>query len=141
MASGEQDHLVNDPAQFAVMASGEQVDWSAPTPRHDDPAAVFRAHADQLLAALETNPGNAPEGLMAAELAAHGWDLASALGHDTAELDQEVAEVGLAFMSATITDEQRGGAFDTEKPAPEGANAYERLAAFAGRDVPFDPAA
>jgi hypothetical protein len=39
------------------------------------------------------------------------------------------------FMSANMTEERRGGAFDPEQPAPDGANAYERIAAFAGRTV------
>lgn len=133
------DHLVNLPTQFAAMASGQQVDWAAPTPRHDDPAATFRAHADELLAALDAHPGSVPEGMVAGELAIHGWDLASALGHDLAELDGDVAEAGYAFMSTSLTDEQRGDAFGPQRPAPAVATAHERLAAFAGRQVPFSP--
>ena len=38
-------------------------------------------------------------------------------------------------MSQSLTDENRGGAFKPEQPAPDGANAYERLAAFGGRSV------
>lgn len=131
------DHVVNLPTQFADMASGEQVDWAAPTPHHDDPAATFRTHADELLTALSAHPGSVPEGMVAGELAIHGWDLASALGRATSELDPEVAETGFAFMSAALTDEQRGEAFDEQTQPPPGANAYERLAAFAGREVPF----
>ncbi|GAA3524924.1 hypothetical protein AFL01nite_14410 [Aeromicrobium flavum] len=131
------DHLVNLPAQFATMAKGEQVDWSAPTPHHDDAAGTFRRHADDLLAALEAHEGSVPEGMMAGEFAIHGWDLASALGHDRSGFDPEVAETGYAFMSQALADEQRGQAFAPAKPAPDGADAYERLAAFAGREVPF----
>jgi uncharacterized protein (TIGR03083 family) len=129
------DHLVNDPAQFAAMASGDAVDWSAPAPRHDEPAGVFAGHADALLSALSENPGSVPEGMLAGELAVHTWDLATALGHDTSGLDPEIARTGYEFMSRALTDEQRGGAFEPQRPAPDGANEYERLAAFAGRTV------
>lgn len=133
------DHVVNLPTQFATMAKGEEVNWAAPTPHHDDPAAAFRRHADDLLAALSANEGSVPEGMQAGEFGVHAWDLATALGHDTSDLDPEVAQAGYAFMSKALTDDQRGGAFAPEKPAPEGANAYERLAAFAGREVPLSP--
>ncbi|WP_313409363.1 TIGR03086 family metal-binding protein [Aeromicrobium sp.] len=131
------DHLVHLPTQFADMASGEKVDWAAPTPHHDDPAATFASHADALLTALSAHPDSVPQGMVAGELAIHVWDLASALGRGTSELDPEVAETGFAFMSTALTDEQRGDAFGPQAQAPSGANAYERLAAFAGREVPF----
>ena len=65
----------------------------------------------------------------------HTWDLATALGRSTGDLDAEVAERGLAFMGASLTDDNRSPAFGPEQPAPEGADAYRRLAAFAGRSV------
>ncbi|MCD9152840.1 TIGR03086 family metal-binding protein [Aeromicrobium duanguangcaii] len=133
------DHLVNLPAQFTTMALGESVDWTAPTPRHDDSAEAFNAHAKQLLAALGAHPESVPEGMLAGELSVHSWDLASAVGGDSSGFDPEIAETGYAFMSVALTDEQRGQAFGPRRPAPDGANAYERLAAFAGREVPFRP--
>ena len=129
------DHVVNTTDQLATMAGGGEIDWSAPTPHHDDPSAAFAAHRASLLSALETADGTLPEGMPAAEFAVHAWDLSTALGLDSSELDPEVAEAGHAFMSASLTDEQRGQAFAPEKPAPEGADPYQRLAAFAGRDV------
>ncbi|MBC9225052.1 TIGR03086 family protein [Aeromicrobium sp. 636] len=131
------DHLVNLPAQFSTMAAGESVDWSVPTPRHDDPTAVFHAHANRLLATLGQHPESVPEGMLAGELSVHSWDLASAVGGDTSGFDPEIAETGYDFMSAALTDEQRGRAFGPRQPAPDGANPYERLAAFTGREVPF----
>ena len=133
------DHVVNLPAQFATMASGESVDWTAPTPRHDNPAAAFHTHANRLLGALDQHPESVPEGMLAGELSVHSWDLASAVGGDSSGFDPEIAETGYAFMSAALTDDQRGQAFGPQQPAPDGANAYERLAAFAGREVPFSP--
>lgn len=41
----------------------------------------------------------------------------------------------MEFMQASLKPEMREGAFAPEVAAPEGAGAYERLAAFAGRQV------
>ena len=48
---------------------------------------------------------------------------------------REVAELGLEFMQANLAPEMRKGAFGPEQPAPPGAGAYDRIAAFAGRHV------
>ena len=50
-----------------------------------------------------------------AEFAVHAWDLARAIGY-AGRLDPEVAERGLAFMTASLTDESRGGAFGPAVP-------------------------
>jgi uncharacterized protein (TIGR03086 family) len=133
------DHLVAAPAKFARMVRGDEVDWSAPTPRvGDDRADVFRSGADELLAAWDAvGQGDAPMGtdMQSAEIAVHTYDLASALDRPTAELVPEVAERGLSFMQANLTSENRGSAFESEQAAPPGADAYQRLAAFSGRGV------
>lgn len=131
------DHLANSAAQIAVMARGEQPDWGSLADHHDDPAAALRQAGDEIIAAFDVG-SSAPEGMVAAELAVHTWDLSTALGSDSAELDPAVAEVGFAFMDGELTDERRGDAFKPEQPAPEGANAYERIAAYAGRTVRAD---
>jgi hypothetical protein len=38
-------------------------------------------------------------------------------------------------MTASMTDDMRGAAFAPAQPAPDDADAYERIAAFAGRSV------
>jgi uncharacterized protein (TIGR03086 family) len=130
------DHVVAIPARFASMARGEAVDWSRTPSAGDDPAARFRANAEDHLNALRDAGGGAiPLDWQCAELAVHTWDLTTALGRSTADLDPEVAERGLAFMSASLTDDNRSPAFGPERPAPEGADAYQRIAAFAGRSV------
>jgi uncharacterized protein (TIGR03086 family) len=133
------DHLVLSPARFAQMLRGEEVDWAAPTPHvGDDRAASFRSSADALLSAWhDLGDDEAPTGpdWQSAEMAVHTYDLATALGRPTADLDAEVAERGLAFMQANLKAEIRGDAFRPEQPAPDGADAYERIAAFAGRTV------
>jgi uncharacterized protein (TIGR03086 family) len=132
------DHVVAAPARFARMARGEEVDWSATPPATDDPAATFRAAAEELLAVVREPAGGGggiPLDWQCAELAVHTYDLATSLGRSTADLDPEVAERGLAFMRAGLTEDNRSPAFGPERPAPEGADAYRRIAAFAGRSV------
>jgi uncharacterized protein (TIGR03086 family) len=132
------DHIVAAPSRFARMARGEEVDWSATPSAGREPAAQFRSHAEDLLRAVAdggAQDGSIPVDWQCAELAVHTWDLATALGRSTGDLDAEVAERGLAFMRASLTDDNRGPAFGPEQPAPEGADAYQRIAAFAGRSV------
>ena len=133
------DHIVAAPTRFGRMVRGESIDWSAPTPAAgDDPAGVFRSHGDDLLQAWrEHEGGSGPSGLdwQCAEFAVHTWDLAAALARRTDDLDPEAAERGLAFMQANLTDDNRGPVFGPEQPAPDGAGAYQRIAAFAGRSV------
>ena len=133
------DHLVEAPARFAQMVRGERVDWSAATPHVDgERGEVFRGNASALLSAWgDVGDGDAsidPD-WQSAEIAVHTYDLASAIGYPTGDLDPEVAERGLVFMQANLTADNRAPAFEQEQPAPDGADAYQRLAAFAGRTV------
>jgi uncharacterized protein (TIGR03086 family) len=132
------DHIVAAPSRFARMARGEAVDWSATPSAGHEPAAQFGAHAEDLLRVVgddAASGGPVPLDWQCAEIAVHTWDLATALGRSTGDLDVEVAERGLAFMRASLTEDNRGPAFGPEQPAPEGADAYQRIAAFAGRAV------
>jgi uncharacterized protein (TIGR03086 family) len=128
------DHIVNSVAGMATMARGGEPDWAAST-HHDDPASALHREGRGLVEALDAGSGAFPEGMAAAELAVHAYDLATALGRTPADLDPEVAEVGLAFMTSSMTDDLRGDAFGPEQPAPADADAYERIAAFAGRSA------
>jgi uncharacterized protein (TIGR03086 family) len=127
------DHVVAAPARFAAMARGQTVDWSVTPPAGEQPAARFRANADDLLAAVREGADAVPVDWQSAELAVHTWDLATALGRPTGDLDPAVAERGLAFMTRSLTADNCDPAFGLEQPAPEGADAYQRIAAFAGR--------
>ena len=109
------------------------------TPRPTGPgwAAEFRSHADDLIhhwhqAGDAVDPGQAD--WQTAEVAVHTWDLVRATGQ-AQPLIPEVAERGLAFMSANLTDENRGPAFGPAVPVPDDAPVYDRLAGFAGRKV------
>ena len=133
------DHLVSGVGGFATTVRGGRMDWSAPPPHvGSDRVAVFRAHAEDLMSAWrERHSDHEPvtADWQSAELAVHTWDLATALGRATGGLDPAVAERGLVFMTAALTPDNRGEAFGPEQPAPDGADAYQRIAAFAGREV------
>jgi uncharacterized protein (TIGR03086 family) len=130
------DHLAAAPEHFLQQARGEEVDWSAGT--GVEPArlaAYFRSHADDLLHHWHGQPDDqvAPADWQSAELGVHTWDLVQALGRPV-ELDDEVAERGLAFLEQGLTADNRGDAFGSPVEVPGDASAYDRLAAFAGRD-------
>ncbi|MBO1756177.1 maleylpyruvate isomerase family mycothiol-dependent enzyme [Allobranchiibius sp. CTAmp26] len=128
------DHVTGNTARFATMARGEEVDWSASPEVGTDRVAAFDAAAEELRAAWrEGSP--APVGMASGEYAVHTWDLATALGRSTADLDSSLAESGLEFVHGNLTDDSRGEVFGPEKPAPQDADAYGTLAAFAGRTV------
>ena len=133
------DHLVNTPTMFTTIMRGEEPDWGAAPPHAGaDREARFRTAGDSLVEVWgSTGDGDQPSPLswQLAELAVHTWDLASALDEPTDHLDPDVAERGLAFMQAGLTDENRGPVFAPEQPAPPDADAYTRIAAFAGREV------
>ena len=128
------DHIVNSVAGMATMARGGEPDWGTST-HHDDPVSALQPEGAALVDALAAGESAFPEGMAAAELAVHAYDLATALGKTTADLDPEVAEVGHAFITSSMTDDKRGDAFGPEQAAPTDADAYQRIAAFAGRSV------
>lgn len=69
------------------------------------------------------------------ETAAHAWDLAQVLGRSCAVFDQEPAEYALDFVHRFLPADRRGAGvpFGPVEEAPEGADAYTRLAAWLGR--------
>jgi uncharacterized protein (TIGR03086 family) len=130
-------HVVGVPRRFLEMMRGGEPDWStAPEPATEGWTAEFRTAADDLIHAWHEVGEDADAGTVdwqTAELAVHTWDLARATGQSR-RLDPEVAERGYAFMSAGLTPENRGKAFAAEVEAPDDADPYDRLAAFAGRE-------
>jgi len=131
-------HLVNAPLRFLQMARGEAPDWSAgPRPATSNGAADFRSNADNLIHHWHQAGDAADTGQVdwqTAEIAVHTWDVARATGQSPPLLP-EVAERGLAFMSAMLTPENRGEVFAPAVRVPDDAPVYDRLAAFAGRAV------
>jgi len=132
------DHLVQTPRVLLAMMDGEARDWSSPPPHLTQGwGPAFRVAADDLVHAWHQREHDGAGGAawQCAELAVHTWDLAIALGLPTADLDPEVAELGLSFMRESLTTDNRGGAFGPERPAQDDAGPYERIAAFSGRAV------
>lgn len=129
-------HLAVGPARFLQMSRGEEVDWSSDARVPDGTwATTFRAGADDLIHHWHGEPADeaAGAGWQTAEVAVHTWDLARALGRDS-DLDDEVAEAGLAFLAGALTEDNRGSVFAPPISVPDDASPYDRLAAFAGRD-------
>lgn len=130
-------HVVATPRNFIEMGRGNEPDWSAePDLITSGWTSVFRSAADDLIHFWHQTGDAAEPGQVdwqTAEFAVHTWDLARATGHST-DLDAEVAERGLAFMSASLSPESRGEAFGPEVSVPEDTPPYDRIAAFAGRD-------
>jgi len=68
------------------------------------------------------------------EAVTHTWDLSESLGRPL-ELDPELAGFALAIARRMLPDAERADdvPFGSAVPAPEGADAYEELAAWLGR--------
>ncbi|MEU7048891.1 TIGR03086 family metal-binding protein [Streptomyces eurythermus] len=100
--------------------------------------------SDERMASSVTVPwgeisGRAALSAYVMETVTHTWDLSEAIGRPL-ELDPELAEFSLAVAREALPEGPREGRpFDAPVPAPEGAGAYERLAAWLGR-VPLSRA-
>lgn len=129
-------HLVAAPGHFLQMASGEEVDWSAPPAAPEDEwSQAFKQDSERLVAHW-SGRGEEELGMadwQSAEIGVHTWDLLHAT-HHSMPLDPEVAERGLAFLQQGLTSDNRGDAFAAPVDPPDDASPYDRLAAFAGRD-------
>lgn len=128
-------HVVSDPRHFLELASGGRPDWAGEPERVMYAAATFRSAADDLIHhwhQVGDDADPAQVDWQTAEFAVHTWDLVCATGQ-ALWLDPDVAERALALMTGTLTDDNRGEAFAPAQPAPDGADAYARLAAYAGR--------
>ena len=73
-----------------------------------------------------------------ADLLTHGWDLVQVTGIET-DLPDDLAEQALAFVRAQLPSQSRAGRFAEAQPIRDDASAIDRLAAFAGRPVPWTP--
>ncbi|MFK0296738.1 TIGR03086 family metal-binding protein [Streptomyces sp. NPDC090442] len=148
-------HVLSNTLAYAYIAEGGTIADEPGDIKEvpgDDWTAAYTAAADRLVAASRVltdgaldqvvdlgfakMPMRAALGAIIMELAAHTWDLREALGASP-ELAPEVADFSLTFARETLPPERRGAPspFAPVRPAPEGADAYGRLAAWLGRDV------
>ncbi|MFG2951185.1 TIGR03086 family metal-binding protein [Streptomyces adustus] len=144
-------HVVGGTRRIAVVGEGgdglavrpfaDEVTDDAWTAAYDEIVVrVLAAWADDARLAAPVRvpwgevPGRAALSGYVMELVAHTWDLSEALGRPL-ELDPELAEFALAAAHRALPEAERGAEFpfDSARPAPEGAGAYERLAAWLGR--------
>ncbi|MFE1880643.1 TIGR03086 family metal-binding protein [Streptomyces diastatochromogenes] len=78
-------------------------------------------------------PGRAALSAYVMEIVTHTWDLSEAVGRPL-PLDPELAEFSLAAAHDALPEGPRDGRpFEPALPAAEGADSYERLAAWLGR--------
>ena len=149
------DHLVEAGHRAAALGRGQ-----APPPGDESPHVELSDAPGQLRSAAEqaarawgddsslssrfTMPwgeeytGATLVDMYLAELAAHAWDLARATGQPD-KLDPSLAVPALEGARAMIKPQYRnmvgpGAPFGAEVPPPPGADDWERLAAFMGRD-------
>jgi uncharacterized protein (TIGR03086 family) len=134
-------HVVHGLDNFTATARGEKPDWSRPRPPVEgDWAAAFRGRAGELVEVWQAAPEDRrPQAdMQITEQAVHGWDLASAIGRPSAELDAAVGEHALQFGRVMLKPEWRGAggnnAFGDEVAVPDDAPVYDRLAGWFGRD-------
>ena len=149
------DHLVEAACRAAALGRGQTPpsgDESAPVELADAPGQLRRAAKeaaegwadDAALASRFTMPwgeeysGATLVDMYLAELTAHTWDLARATGQ-LDRLDPSLALPALDGAQAMIKPQYRnmvepGAPFGSEVTPPPGADDWERLAAFMGRD-------
>ncbi|WP_308406804.1 TIGR03086 family metal-binding protein [Streptomyces sp. AC555_RSS877] len=82
-------------------------------------------------------PGRRVVEQLLVELLVHGWDLATALGHDR-DLEPDIARAALPVVREIYGDLPRtaGGSIASAQPSPEHAPALDHVAAFLGRRIP-----
>jgi uncharacterized protein (TIGR03086 family) len=137
------NHLIAQPRIYVTMLQGAPPGWNG---REDYTAHLgdeLRTRGNTLVNLWREVP--AADALMvgdpdwqSAEVAVHTWDLAVALGRGTDDLDQSVAQRALVTLDRVLGPVRQGRAWGQARQAPEGSNAYEHLAAYAGRQVPWN---
>jgi uncharacterized protein (TIGR03086 family) len=143
-------HLIAGNVKYTAIANGAE--WTRTVPEvdaGDDPPAIYRATADEMLRAwrqpgvldreiaLPRGRGRAESALCVhlGETLVHGWDLATATGRPFA-VDPDVVEARLANYTSWLPEQRAEGVpFSDAKQIPADAAPLDRLAAFLGRNV------
>jgi len=142
-------HLVSGNRVFTMALQGEKPGFDAYQQPVENPAAEYVSTSETMLALLEapgamggmvhlpygTMPAGVAAGLRFVDIMNHGWDLAKATGQPT-DFAPELNEAALEMSRAAMQGRERpAGVIGPEQPAPAGASAADRLAAFLGRVV------
>ncbi|MER5883279.1 TIGR03086 family metal-binding protein [Streptomyces sp. NPDC001941] len=136
---GEGGDALSQPVDIEPVADDE---WSVAYDQARERAYAAWTPDDRLAAQVTMPWGTLPgAGALQAhvmETATHTWDLSRALGEPVV-LDQEIAEVALESARRMVAADRRGQEngvpFEAPREAGADADAYERLAAWLGRDV------
>jgi len=143
------NHMTNGNLRFAASITGAEGPDRGDDVLGGDPFAGFRGSLAAVLAAFAAEgalqraypspfgelPGAALAMLRTAELTVHAWDLAAATGQPR-DFDPGVVAAAEQMLRSRPLTRGRSAPFGHEQPAPAGASAADRLAAYAGRAVP-----
>lgn len=80
------------------------------------------------------HPASMLLGIAGGQFLEHAWDIAKATGQST-DIAPELCEATLEGSRGALNDQTRGDFYGPEQPAPDGATAADRMAAFMGRKV------
>ena len=133
------NHLIAVPRVFVTMLRGSPPGWNGREDYTEHLGEELRTRGNALVNLWRAVEGDtmADPDWHSAEIATHTWDLATALGRSTDELDEPLAQRALVTMDRILGPIRKGRAFADARSAPAGSNAYEHLAAYAGRVVPW----
>ena len=146
------NHLVGMNLVFVALFEGSSMPERGADRLGADPAGAYHRSAAALQAAAalpgvlersQATPIGTATGAerlqwRVADLLTHGWDLVQATGV-VAELPDDLVEQALTFVRAQLPSQPRAGRFADPQPIRDNAPAIDRLAAFAGRPVPWTP--
>jgi uncharacterized protein (TIGR03086 family) len=134
--------LLEDSPPIAAMTPGGLPDEDL---LGGDPTKAYRLGVEALLAAAQPDtlaamhatpfgemPGAILAGFTTLDIAVHGWDLATAIGHP-ANLDDALANDILAFAHQTLTEDTRAPRIGPEVAVDASASTTDRLVAYLGR--------
>jgi uncharacterized protein (TIGR03086 family) len=147
------NHMVGGSKMVSVCLSGrgEDVNFYVDHLRGFDPVSTYAAESAAAVAVYRADPslvdrtmpmpwgeatGSAVAAMFMGDHFVHAWDVAKATGQST-DLDPAMAELVRRFAHEYVDVGQRRAPdmFDEERPAPAGASAADRLAAYLGRRV------
>lgn len=147
------NHMVGGAKMVSVCLSGhgDGVNFYVDHLRGLDPVETYEMESAAAVAVYRIDPslvartmpmpwgeatGSAVAAMFMGDHFVHAWDVAKATGQST-DLDPEMAELVRRFAHDYVDVGQRRGPemFDEERPAPAGATAADRLAAYLGRRV------